>query len=72
MARAIDRLDQVSAYRLGAASQTVLVGLVSVLLGTGASSVLAINVSAVACGAMTTTRPAYYGLLPNLLDGPKT
>ena len=68
---AIDRLDQVSAYRLGAASQTVLVGIVSVLLGTGAPSALVIGVSAVACGAMTATRPAYYGLLPNLLDGPQ-
>ncbi len=67
----VDRLDQVSAYRLGAASQTVLVGLVSVLLSTGAPSALVITVSAIACGAMTATRPAYYGLLPNLLDGPQ-
>ncbi len=68
---AIDRLDQVSACRLGAASQTVLTGLVAVLLSTGAPSALVISVSAVACGAMTATRPAYYGLLPNLLDGPQ-
>ena len=68
---AIDRLDQVSAYRLGAAIQAVLVGLVAVLLSAGAPSALVISVAAVACGAMTATRPAYYGLLPNLLDSPQ-
>ena len=71
LSAAIDRLDQVSAYRLGAASQTVLVGLVAVLLSAGAPSALVIGVAAVACGAMTATRPAYYGLLPNLLESPR-
>lgn len=67
----VEHLDPVTAYRLGAGVQTVLVASLTALLALEVPGLVIIGVSALCSAAFTSTRPAHYGLLPNLLDRPQ-
>jgi MFS family permease len=65
-----ERMEPVSAYRIGSVAQTAAFAGGSLLLRSNAATPLMVCGAALASATLTVTRPAHYRLLPSLLESP--